>query len=81
MNYVHENCYDVINEDCSKRAHERLSLDWDKTNRCVAGSFNSTDWANQYTKNSIIDQEIEYWKTYGSGIYPALVINNRTYRG
>lgn len=22
-----------------------------------------------------------YWKKYGSGIYPSIVINNRTYRG
>ena len=29
----------------------------------------------------IIDEEIDYWRTYGSGLYPSIVINNRTYRG
>jgi hypothetical protein len=29
----------------------------------------------------MIEEEIDYWKTYGTGIYPSLVINNRTFRG
>jgi hypothetical protein len=29
----------------------------------------------------MIEDEIIYWKIYGTGIYPSLVINNRTYRG
>jgi hypothetical protein len=45
------------------------------------GSFTSDDWANINTNNTIIDSEIEYWRLYGSGIYPSIVINNRTYRG
>ena len=81
MQFVHQNCYNVINEDCSRRAHDRLGLDFTETNRCVKSSFSSNDWGNAKTTNYIIDEEIEYWKTYGSGIYPSLVINNRTYRG
>lgn len=71
----------MINEDCSRRAHDRLGLDFAETTRCVQRSFSGSDWASNKTSNSIIDEEIEYWKTYGSGIYPAIVINNRTYRG
>jgi len=71
----------VINEDCSRRAHERLGLNFQDTNQCVRDSFSGGDWASNRTTNRIIDQEIDYWKTYGAGIYPALVINNRTYRG
>ena len=71
----------MINEDCSRRAHERLGLDFSETQRCVKSSFSGTDWANAKTSNYLIDEEIEYWKTYGAGIYPALVVNNRTYRG
>ena len=28
---IHSTCYSVINEDCSKRAHEFVDLDWDTT--------------------------------------------------
>jgi hypothetical protein len=31
--------------------------------------------------NYLIDEELDYWKRYGSGLYPSIVINNRTYRG
>lgn len=81
MSYVHQNCYNVINEDCSRRAHERLGLNFQETKKCVENSFSSSDWSSNRTTNYIIDSEISYWKTYGAGIYPALVINNRTYRG
>lgn len=81
MQHVHRNCYSVINEDCSKNAHEKLGLDFQETQKCVINSFTSSDWASQSTNNTIIDEEIEYWKLYGSGLYPSIVINNRTYRG
>ena len=32
---VHYTCGSVINEDCSRRAHEFLELDFDKTQKCV----------------------------------------------
>jgi hypothetical protein len=81
MQFVHINCYSIINEQCSQRAHEKLGLNFDETKKCVADSFSSDQWGSETTNNTIIDQEIEYWKIYGSGIYPAIVINNRTYRG
>jgi hypothetical protein len=31
IKYVHMNCYNVINEECSKAAHKALSISWDKT--------------------------------------------------
>lgn len=58
-----------------------MFLDWDRTKQCVTDSFTSGDWSNPKTNNTLIDKEIQYWKQYGSGIYPSLVINNRTYRG
>jgi hypothetical protein len=81
MRYVHTNCYSVINEDCSKSAHSKLGLDFLETQKCVMGSFSSIDWESEKTNNTLIDSEIEYWRQYGSGIYPSIVINNRTYRG
>jgi len=81
MAYVHQNCYNVINQECSRRAHERLGLNFEETQTCVRNSFTGMDWGSNTTYNRIIDAEIDYWKTYGAGIYPSLVINNRTYRG
>ncbi len=84
MSYVHTYCANIINEECSKKAHDRFGIDFKETERCVKSSFSSSnqnDWGNARTSNYFIDEEIEYWKTYGAGIYPSLVINNRTYRG
>jgi len=81
MKYVHTNCYNYINEDCSKEAHKKMGLNWDKTIQCVNESFSNANWGDEKTKNDMIDNEIKYWKKYGSGIYPSIVVNNRTYRG
>ena len=71
----------MINEECSRSAHQALSLSFEKTKACVDKSFTTKQWDSAMTENYMIDSEIEYWKKYGSGIYPAIVINNRTYRG
>jgi hypothetical protein len=81
MRILHQNCYDTPTEECSKNTHKTLSLDFDRTKKCVEDSFSSSDWGASTTNNTIIDAEINYWKKYGSGIYPAIVINNKTYRG
>jgi hypothetical protein len=31
--------------------------------------------------NTLIDEDIDYWMKYGSGLFPSIVINNSTYRG
>lgn len=62
MNFVHTNCYSIINEQCSKRAHEKLNLDFEVTKQCVKDSFSSADWGNEKTNNTLIDSEIDYWK-------------------
>jgi hypothetical protein len=56
-------------------------MSYEHTMKCVKDSFTGSDWGSNKTNNTIIDAEIDYWKTYGAGIYPAVVINNRTYRG
>lgn len=48
---------------------------------CVDNSFSSSDRSHPSTTNTFIDEEIAYWKQYGSGVFPSIVINNRTYRG
>jgi hypothetical protein len=56
-------------------------LNFKATQECVENSFSDKDWKKKGVTNYLIDKEIEYWKTYGAGMYPAIVINNRTYRG
>ena len=66
------------------RAHQEVGLDWKDTQSCVADSFGSADeskWGLDSTKNLFIDEEISYWKEYGTNIYPSIVINKKTYRG
>jgi len=29
----------------------------------------------------MVDEDIEYWMQFGSGLFPSIVINNSTYRG
>jgi len=35
INKVHSQCYNVINESCSQRAHKLLGLSWESTVKCV----------------------------------------------
>lgn len=78
---VHEECDSNINEDCSKFAHKEASIPWEKTQKCVADSFTSKNWTSAETNNTLIDNDITYWQTFGSGIFPSIVINNSTFRG
>lgn len=53
---VHSECFSVINEDCSQRAHTKLGLSWEETNTCIADSFNCPQdkWASKLCANEII---------------------------
>ena len=82
INRVHSQCYSLINEDCSKRAFEHLKLDWEDVQTCVTQSFSqSKNWDQKSVTNTIIDAEIDYWQSFGTNIYPSVVINKKTYRG
>ena len=50
---------------------------------CVNDSFSQPEakWEQASCTNSIIDDEIAYWREFGTNIYPSLVINKKTYRG
>lgn len=81
MAFVHVNCYNAITEECSFNAHFALNLPFTWTRNCVKESFSHENWEKASVVNTIIDEELNYWKIYGSGLYPSIVINNRTYRG
>ena len=81
---VHAECEEGINEDCSRFGHKEVGLSWTKTNECVTKSWEIPDshrWVNETVKNSMIDEDVEYWGKYGSNLFPSIVINNSTYRG
>jgi len=81
MKQIHSSCHNVINEDCSKRAHAKLGFDYQRTKECVQSSFSNDRWTELDTTNYVIESEIDYWNKFGSGFFPSIVINNRTYRG
>lgn len=82
ISMVHKQCYNIINESCSERAMNLLGLDWESTVKCVQGSFSSaSSWTSSRVTNSIIDEEIKYWKQFGTSVFPSVVINKKTYRG
>jgi len=78
---VHKSCNSVINTDCSRNAHKRLELDYKTTENCVGESFTGGEWQDSTNFNEKIDEEIRYWREYGTNIYPSIVVNQKTYRG
>ena len=62
-------------------AHKEAKIPWEKTQACVQNSFTAEDWSDMSTNNTLIDEEISYWKEYGTGLFPSIVINNQTFRG
>ena len=85
MKYVHRMCYEEITDSCSKLGHKSINRNFDDTMKCVSDSF-MTSGAGvqpnmQKDDNSILKEEAEKWKALGSAYWPAIVINERTYRG
>jgi hypothetical protein len=39
MKFVHQECYSLITEECSKDAHKRVNYDYEQTMKCVDSSF------------------------------------------
>ena len=79
--YLHENCRGQANELCSMDAHNAVKIDYSTTKSCVEGSFNKDDYNDYGIVNNLIEQERSYHNKYGTSLFPAIVINNQTYRG
>jgi hypothetical protein len=80
MKYAHRMCYEEINEECSKLAHKSIGVDYETTMTCVRNSFEGSKDMDK-DDNTILSADAEGWKKYGSGYWPSIVINDRTYRG
>lgn len=79
MQYAHRMCYEEINEECSKMAHKYINRNYETTMQCVKDSFEGPNFSMD--DNKILRESFKQWNTYGSGYWPSVVINNRTYRG
>jgi hypothetical protein len=76
---VHANCRDDISEDCSKREFEQLNIPYKNIKECVDNSF--YDKNHNKSENRILEKEREQWISKGPQFFPAIIINNQTYRG
>lgn len=56
-----------------------LGIDSDVVENCVEGSFEGEDEAKD--DNVLYNQFASEWKQYGVGLYPAIAINGKTFRG
>jgi len=79
MKYVHKLCYDEITEKCSIGGHLSIAELTNDTEKCVKDSFEGPNYKTD--DNYILREEAKKWKEIGSGYWPSVVINNRTYRG
>lgn len=79
MQYVHRMCYEEVNEECSKMGHRNINRDYAVTQSCVKDTFDGPN--PQIDDNRVLRDEAKAWSTYGTGYWPSVVINDRTYRG
>lgn len=92
MVQLHQRCYSDITVECSKNVMDDLGIDYEKAKNYImktftydgvkptaknsltnflASAINSTD-----TFNNLMDEEMKYYKEYGTSLFPAIVINN-----
>uniref|UniRef100_A0A7S3MQW5 PA domain-containing protein n=1 Tax=Favella ehrenbergii TaxID=182087 RepID=A0A7S3MQW5_9SPIT len=79
MKEVHSECFGFISKECSKRAHKVKGFSWEETEHCVQESFIGTDM--DISDNSILRDNAEAWKSYGTLYWPSVTINKVTFRG
>lgn len=79
MQYVHKMCYEEVTDECSKMGHKQIGRDYTKTTDCVQKTIEGSSSSDD--DNTVLRQESEKWKKYGTGYWPSVVINDRTYRG
>ena len=78
VKFVHSQCFEYIGELCSKDGHREIKRSYSDTMKCVDQSFWKEDYAE--SENTILKQNDERWKEYGTLYWPSVVINSVTYR-
>jgi hypothetical protein len=71
-------CYETINEECSKLGHKQIQREYITTTDCVLSTFEGGLIQND---NTVLREDAQQWRALGTGYWPSIVINNRTYRG
>ncbi len=79
MKYVHSICYEYVTEDCSKSGHKEIGRSFEKTSTCVKNTFTGSNINKD--DNTVLSDMAQEWKKFGTGYWPSIVINNRTFRG
>lgn len=76
---AHEVCGTRITKECSKLVTEGLQIDETKVDDCVASTFEGDDYS--MNDNTVLRDSAAEWMEYGTYLYPAMVINDKTFRG
>lgn len=81
----HELCRNRISHNCAMEVFESMSPESkpdefrNYAEECIKETFTGYDWnAND---NQVLRKDAKDWNSYGSHMYPAVVINGKTLRG
>jgi hypothetical protein len=76
---LNSTCSKGISESCSFAAMDKTDVDIKKVKTCVAASFQGDNHA--INDNTLLREQRQAWSEINLGFYPAVTINNQTYRG
>ncbi|CAG9319981.1 unnamed protein product [Blepharisma stoltei] len=82
FNYIkhfHEFCSGGIVETCVNSAMTKANVNVKKVNQCIEESFSGKN--HLIDDNQLLKDAKDFWGNIAVSYYPALVINNQTYRG
>ena len=79
MKEIYLECRNRLDLECSKYVLKKIEVDFDIINDCVKDSFEGDDHTT--ADNKILREEQKNWKERGPSFYPAMKINDDTYRG
>jgi len=82
FNYMHKlntTCSEAITEKCSYSAMDKAKVDTKKVKNCVTDSFEGENPA--LNDNHLLRKQRKAWNEIRLAFYPAITINNMTYRG
>uniref|UniRef100_A0A7S3MUI4 Vacuolar sorting receptor thioredoxin-like domain-containing protein n=1 Tax=Strombidium inclinatum TaxID=197538 RepID=A0A7S3MUI4_9SPIT len=85
IEYVHEKCGTRIDSKCSKEGVKSIKFSMTELNTCVDKSFG---WKEGQSRpdfstedNTVLADDLQQWRNYGTHLYPSVVINDETFRG
>jgi hypothetical protein len=78
---VHQECFEFISGQCSRLGHKKIGVKYEDTLACVASSFENTSNKQYLNDNSILKENSQMWKEYGTLYWPSITIDKLTFRG